>query len=294
MVSSEADALHSEQGVTDASVQSSSRLWWPGVLALAVIVLVPGLFFPQTASLTVSNWNSGIGAHGAGWLILALAAVVLWVRRDELLPKRFEVTGSALLTLIPAGAAVALALSLDRITVDAGASLLLASSLCVVAFGWRASAGLSGPAVVALFAMPLFAWSREPLSQVAAVVSDQVLPLLGVAVYRDGTLLHVGSGVFAVEKGCSGLNFLLTSACISLFACLMARSSLATILKHLALACAFAIAVNWLRIIVIVFIGDGYGLDHPIVADHLGFGWVLYSLLFLPYCYAVLPRPSAD
>ena len=97
-----------------------------------------------------------------------------------------------------------------------------------------------------------------------------------------GNVLTTPGGQFLVEEACSGLSFflvaLLLGVCFSKLNDLKFKSGIYFIL----FAACLAIVANWLRIIIIVIVGSYTQMQHPIVTDHLTFGWIVYLVTLVP------------
>ncbi len=149
------------------------------------------------------------------------------------------------------------------------------------------------PIALLALALPMWSWLREPLQFVAATVVASALALTGLSVFIEGTFISVPAGTFAVETGCSGLNYLLVSMSLATTAGLLARRPVIRLAGIVLGAAMFAVAINWLRIATIVVVGNATEMQSPLVTDHVTFGWLLFSIAFIPYCLFVLPRPAA-
>ncbi|MCR9278951.1 MAG: exosortase [Pseudomonadaceae bacterium] len=273
------------------AVESSQSYGWV-LLPLACIAAVFAVV-PAGLSLALENWNSGQGAYGAGWLMVALFAYVIWEERESLAPKgvAFEKTG-----LILVGVALALVwLAQERgsVTLSCAAAIVAAAAGFVTAYGWTAGLRILAPLALLALALPMWSWLREPLQFVAASVVASALSLTGMSVFIQGTFISVPAGTFAVETGCSGLNYLLVSTSLATTAGLLARRSTTKLAGIVLGAAAFAVAINWLRIALIIVVGNATQMQSPLVTDHVTFGWLLFSIAFIPYCLFVLPRPAA-
>lgn len=259
------------------------------IACMAVVFAV----VPQGLLVALENWNSGQGAYGAGWLMVALFAYVVWDERRYLAPLGVALERSGLGLIVTALGLTWLAWSRDSVTLSCAAAVVAAVAGFVTVYGWSASLKMLAPIALLALALPMWSWLREPLQFVAATVVASGLSLIGLSVFIEGTFISVPAGTFAVETGCSGLNYLLVSMSLATTAGLLARRPVTQLVGIVLGASMFAVAINWLRIATIVVVGNATEMQSPLVTDHVTFGWLLFSIAFIPYCLFVLPRPAA-
>lgn len=278
--------------VSQPSVDERSQSIGWVLLPIACMAMVFAIA-PEGLSLALENWNSGQGAYGAGWLMVALFAYVMWDERSFLAPAGYVIERSGFVLIVVALGLTWMAASRGSVTLSCAAAVAAAIAGVVTVYGWSAGLRILAPIALLALALPMWSWLREPLQFVAATVVASALAVTGLPVFIEGTLIVVPAGTFAVETGCSGLNYLLVSMSLATTAGLLARRPITHLAGIVLGAAMFAVAINWLRIATIVVVGNASEMQSPLVTDHVTFGWLLFSIAFIPYCLFVLPRPAA-
>lgn len=253
--------------------------WLPFGVAIAVWAIA---FLPTISSIAV-QWLEN-GAYSHGFLSLALALWAGWTQRQWIEPRPGWRWGAIALALA-AGltwwlADLAHVLKIQQLAVY-GILCLIFVILC----GWRVVPHLLSASLILFLVVPVWDFLQRPLQDWSTDVSFAVIRMLGVASIREGHLITMPGGRFLVEEACSGLGFLLCSLALAVFYIQLnhLRYTRAAIL--LLLAAAIAVLANWTRISTILIVGNTAGMQHPIVTDHLLFGWVVFSIALVPLFY---------
>ncbi len=256
--------------------------------ALVALLGLLGLaFLPIIATAIVPQWFGMRGFYSHGFIVLAMTVSLIWSHRHRL----FSATEPGSLAFaVAAGAASALwlvAWAADLLAVELFAvvgTMLLAG--CAV-LGRRSLWTFGAPFALLWFAVPMWAPIEPPLQLTAAAVVRHLVGWAGIPVYIDANFVHVPAGTFEIERGCSGLGFLLTSLSLSGYLILSVRPAPWRAAALAATAVVFGLAANWIRIMVIVLVGQRYGMESRLVHDHVWLGWVIYTVLMVPALWAV-------
>jgi EpsI family protein len=137
------------------------------------------------------------------------------------------------------------------------------------------------PIAIMFFALPLWGPIVPFLQDVTTKVTEFNLNLLGRPVYVVGNYLHVTGGIFLIEDACSGLRFLLIATILSLINSDLNSHNIRQGLTFLVIAVALALLANWVRVIIIVVLGDMTNMQHSLVHDHANFGWAVFLFVVL-------------
>ena len=256
------------------------------VLALLVCTLLVLYFNLSIVQSIFVEWNSN-GAYSHGLLGLLVVAYSAWWQRDLLAQVSLRPTWLGIVALL-LSAVLLLVSELASIQQLQQVSLLLV----MVAVIWA----LAGIRIIQILALPLLmlalilpVWSllQGPLRYVSTLVSYSVANLFIADLQLNGYHLITSGGIFSVEPSCSGLGFFLVAAllavCVSFFNHL--QFSKGCLLFTIALL--FAIVANWIRIIVIVVVGERTQMQHTIVQDHLTFGWFVFAACLIPLIFII-------
>lgn len=235
-------------------------------------------------------WTTSI-TYSHGYLVLAL---VVWlaireVRRLPSGPGSPDVLGLLALAVVT-GAAVAAHAS-DVLVVQ----LLLMPAVFVTmvwsAAGWTASKRFVAPAAYLIFAIPVWDHINEPLRVMTTSVVEQLAYLTSIPTFVEGNTVHIPSGTFHIEGGCSGLHYLIVACALSALYGLLELQTWKRRAGVVAAAAALALIANWIRVYVIILAGHLTDMQHYLVTvDHYYFGWgvffvVLAPLLILGYAF---------
>ena len=253
----------------------------PGHWLLLFLLLAWSAAFAGTLATVWTEWL-GTGAYSHGLLGPLVAGFFVWQQRREFSHCRPRPSIAAVAMALVLASGWWLAGLIDILLVQQLAALLLLFVLIFALFPAALWRRLWLPAVLLLLVWPIWNLLQLPLREVATEVSYRVLRGLGGPILLDGYRLTVPGGDFIVEKACSGLGFLL----IGLFVgcCFIRANRLSGWLSvgFLLFAAGLAVFSNWVRIVVIVLVGDATRMQHFIVTDHLSFGWAVYVVTLIP------------
>jgi exosortase len=252
-------------------------------IALATALLAAGIwsYWPTMANL-VQTWLR-VDAYSHGFLVLPLAGIFLWVRRDRFpgLAASAPWTSLALiaLTLVVRHAGDAFFFTF----LDAWSIIPWTAAGVALIGGWP----LLRWSWVAIFFLPFmiplpFAVETiltVPLQQIATAVSTATLQFLGQPAFADGNVILIGEQRLEVAEACSGLRqFVFIAALTYAYVALIRRPAW----EKLLLVCAaapIAIAANAARIVTtgLLFQWIPGEQAHEWIHDVAGWGMVLFA-----------------
>jgi exosortase len=272
----------------------------PAARRAALVILVAALPFvilwPTIVSLA-QLWSDPLRVElSHGYLTLAISAWLIWFRRRELSQVPTAVNWFAMIAL----AVLSIAwLVLMRASVQIGHQMLLPIvsivSVCAVC-GWAVTRRTLFPIGYLYLAMPIWTVMNALLQWGSVLAVRGFLRVLGIPAYFSGTTIEVSAGVFEIADGCSGLRLMLVGLAIAILYGEMQRASLGMRLMLVMLAAFLSAFANWLRILLIIGAAHFYGIDHPLVGDHIWFGWVVFAGTMVVFFYIAnrLPDGAAD
>ena len=264
-----------------------SDRWRRPLLTLVAIEAV--LLFGPTIAWLWDRWTLSVWQNAHGMFIPPLAAWLAWkaLKDQPHLPVQSSRWGFAL--LMPALAVHALDAGIHTQLLSAIALFIALPGLALLLLGGARTRLIAFPLVLLFFAIPIPLGFTEPLQlvlrQIAASATTAVLPLFGVPVFREGTLLDTTAGTVSISDACSGFSTLYASITVAALVAYMAPTWRQRLLV-LAAAAPVAIAANLLRVIALTLMvawGEGWLLDtfvHPL-SGMLTFALALPVLFWL-------------
>lgn len=211
-------------------------------------------YFPTISSL-VRNWvASGDNSHGVA--ILPLALYIIWQKKEAL--RQLPLDGSWIgLVIATLSLLVYLVARKGEMQTIASASMLFMLWGCIIfLFGFAIFRACLFPLLILFFMIPVpsqfIAVLTMPLQLFVSKASVGLISLVDIPIYREGNIIHFPQGTFEVAQACSGLRSIMTMLTLgAVMAYFTLRSNLLRCVLFL-LAIPIAIAVNILRVFVLV------------------------------------------
>lgn len=252
---------------------------WRTAIVTAILLSLLALFwYRETFNYLIGIWNqleSGNYAHG--YLVLLISVYLIYDRRSQLKQLTPEASYSAVILIIPAGI-LWLAASIVAVeVVQSVALLMLIMAIVWASFGTQVARVLAFPVLYIIFALPVWFPLSPLLQNVTADAVFSLIRVIDIPALRENNMIILSSGRLAIEEACSGLRYLLASLTLgTLYAYLNYQTLHSRVLVVLVSAGA-AILANIIRVFIIVYLAYETDMKHPLVADHLTFGWYIFS-----------------
>ena len=260
----------------------SGFLW---VQASVLVVLIAGLYSRVLADLANDWWTEP--SLSQGLLIPPLALYLAWSRRqlvfaDPAVPDNRGLCLVASACILYLLGKLGAEFFLPRISF-----VMLLAGLAWTFWGHARLRTLAFPLLLLATMVPLpvllYNSIAAPLQLFASDVATNVAQLLGVAVYRDGNIIHLAHISLGVEEACSGLNSLSALMVASLLLGFLVCRQLSVRVILFALSIPLSIAVNVLRVTGTAVIAD-YHEEFALGFYHSFSGWLVFiggfSILF--------------
>jgi EpsI family protein len=129
--------------------------------------------------------------------------------------------------------------------------------------------------------------------EITTAASVRILNGLGISSVRDGFIIAVSAGDFAVNQSCSGIAQSTSALAVTGLYAYLERLSLLRSAVLMTLGWLIAISGNVLRVVIIVAAGQASEMQHWLVHDHVWLGWVIFGIAITALLMAVgsqLPR----
>lgn len=250
--------------------------------SLLLLLAAWGVLFLADIQSLLGEWFES-GAYNHGPLVVAFSVFAAWRKRETLsrIPARTMATGYVLIFVL--GAIWLLAAAANVQLLRQAIVVAMLSAMILAVYGWKIYRVLIFPMMILFFAVPVWDVLREPLRAMTTFVAYHSISILDVPILRQGITLSVPGGTFAVEKSCSGLNYFLVALMLSTFFVHLNDITGRRRVFFIVFSLVLAVVANWLRVIVIIMIGNQTYMQHPIIDDHVTFGWYFYLVTLVPF-----------
>ena len=251
-------------------------------LLLVTFGILVAAFYPTT-SLLASSWNNQSGySHGPLVLLVSIWLVFREIRNR---PLSAPVTPSKWLFLFVIVACCAWVLAYlsatQAIHMIAFIGILYGAVSWI--FGAESAARFLIPVGILMFAVPIWDVLTPSLQQLTITVNSQVLGSFGWTAFIVGDIVHLRSGTFRIAEGCSGTHFLVVALTLGVLYVHLNYQSFRYCVLFVLLTSITAMIANWVRIFVIIIIGDVTNMQHFLIkVDHYYFGWGVFALMLIP------------
>ncbi len=241
------------------------------------------VFYSDAILSLWSEWVSEGSAYSHGPLIFVVSLYLVWVKRYEIL--KITPTSSVLLAsgLILASAPIWVVASVLSIETLKHVYIVIMIALLVWGVaGLRVAWAVIFPISYLFFSVPIWAALEPVLQNITAWSSGVVLSLIGVPVLVEGLFLSIPAGVFEVEGGCSGVNYLISGLALSVFYTFISYRSYWKRVVFISAAVILTIVGNIVRVVIIIIAGHMTDMQHSFITDHSAMGWWVFLLIMIP------------
>ncbi|MBI4893686.1 MAG: exosortase [Acidobacteria bacterium] len=157
---------------------------------------------------------------GHGFFVPAVAAYIVWQRRNEILSKSYESNWLGLIPLILGALLLAFGTFGVELFVTRVAFVLSLTGVVFTLGGWGLIKELYFPLILLLFMIPLpsviYYQITFPLQLLASQIAEHSIELAGIPILREGNVLRLPSGDLSVVEACSGIRSLMSLSFLSL------------------------------------------------------------------------------
>lgn len=260
---------------TDAAAAPATDARALGVILLATLAL----FWPTLASFP-GTWNVSYQEHG--FFVAALVVWLLWRDRRRIVDR----AGAGIPDLLPVlgllSVAWLFAVVMNVRLVHQFLFTLIMTVAAFVVFGWSARRIILVTAATFLLAIPFWGSLMPSLQRVTVIASGGIATLAGIEAEIGYDYISISAGTFLVEQGCSGINYLMGGLVLGASYGHLFTDRWQTQLKIVTIAGGMAIVGNWIRVAVLIFLGEATAMQSPYIEDHLWQGWAIFVLLMIP------------
>jgi len=232
-------------------------------------------------------WSTAEYSHGP---IIPMVSLYLFLRELRRMPEplaQIQDGGRGLLVMAGALALAILGNLMHVPDIVTYALILWLSGVVLAIFGWARGRHHQLPVFHLIFMLPLpqiLYWKLATYLQwLSSVIGVWLVSHAGVAVYLDGNVIDLGVYKLQVAEACSGLRYLFPILSFSYLFAILYRGPLWHKLVLLLAAAPITVIMNSVRIAIIGFLVDRYGIGQAEGFLHFFEGWVIFLI-----CVAIL------
>lgn len=246
-----------------------------------VLALLAALYFAVLQDLAAEWLSESSASHGL--LIPPLVIYLVWLGRSSILEQPAQPTGKGLWA-IALGCLMFLVGRLGAEFFLSRISFVIVLTGLIWTFWGPARLKKFGFPLVLLATMvplPVLVWNAlaSPLQLFASDTATTLAQALGVAIYRDGNIIHLANISLGVAEACSGLHSLSALMITSLLLGFLMLSSIGLRAVLFVLSIPMAIALNVARITGTAVLAD-YWQDIAFGFYHSFSGWLIFVFGF--------------
>jgi exosortase D (VPLPA-CTERM-specific) len=256
---------------------------WLPIFALSIVLIV--IFYDGLAQM-VKQWVSS-EEYGYGFLIPAIAAFLIWQKKNEL--ESVAVGGSWLgLIMTIFGLALFMLGELSTLyTIVQYAFVVVVAGVALSLLGWQGFKLVWVPFLLLIFMIPLPGFLYQGLSTELQLLSSKlgvaVIRLFNISVYLEGNVIDLGSYKLQVVEACSGLRYLFPLASLAFISAYIFRGAFWKKAIIFLSSMPITVAMNSFRIGIIGVLVEHQGSSAAEGFLHYFEGWVIFMA-----CMAVL------
>jgi len=259
--------------IAPQSIAGKRLLIW-SLLAVGAVVLP----LVATFASMVAIWNRD-STFTHGYIIPLLSAWLLWRDRRGLLAVDIK---PAPLAWWPIAALLALWMLADLSDVQVvrqGVAVALIPCALWLVLGTAFARRALFPLLYLLFAVPFGDFLVPYLVEFTTHFTVAAVQLVGVPIYREGTLFSLPSGNFEVIKACSGVRYLIATIALGTLFAALSYTSWRRRVAFMAMCLVLPVIANGVRAFGIVMIAHLSELRYAVGVDHFIYGWVFFGFV---------------
>ena len=229
----------------------------------------------------IGPWHED-GTYSHGYLLLGIAGYMFWRNRKFLSYPATKTNSIAIITFVGL-CAVWLAARIMGIEVVYRALIpFFLLNLFYFVLTPKAASKFVFPCLILLFAIPFWGLLSGLLQIVSAQMVTTIVQSMGLNVFLNDIYITIPAGTFEVAGGCSGIRYLLVTLTLSSIYSHFYYNKASSIIKLTLLSIVLSLVTNWIRIVILVFVGHYTDMQHEMLDDHNNLGWIVFFILMIP------------
>jgi exosortase D (VPLPA-CTERM-specific) len=268
------------------TVPTGSAMPWLRSVLVLLTLLAAIIFFRSAFVSLLQAWERPEYSHG--YIIPLIAGFIALKRLDISDKLKSTSTGFWAFAVFVLGLLAGLVGNLANIADLTSYGMLLAvAGLALLTLGLRGGLKLWPAWAYLAFMLPLPNFLYWPLSIKLQFISSQLgvalIKLMGVPVFLEGNIIDLGTYQLQVAEACSGLRYLFPLMSFGFLFAVLYKGPVWQKLLLFFVTIPITLIMNSVRIAVIGFLVDRYGIAQAEGFLHVFEGWVIFVV-----CIAVL------
>lgn len=136
-----------------------------------------------------------------------------------------------------------------------------------------------------IFAIPIWDQLNDLLLSISSNVVGWMVKAIGMPALIEGNSIYIPYGHIIIADGCSGIRYFVIALALGYIISLLNHYNIKRMLMTLLVAASIGLLANWIRIFILILVGNETKMQSPLMADHEYFGWILFGCLCLPAIY---------
>jgi exosortase len=272
---------------TGKSITQSKPVYnWALFIQFVALFAASALLFRETISPLFARWVKW--DQDLSHAIPTLCALLFLILRTSSFPYKKDIAAVRLLLITSLGLLSLgwLLFALANITILANIIILLCIPTVIAASYSMQTMRYFLPSLgVLFFTIPLFSQINNILVLLSANVVGFLVTLFGMTALIDGQSIYIPSGHIYIADGCSGLRYLTIAMLLGYILAILNNYTIKRTIITLCIAATLGLSANWIRIFLLVVIGDLTEMKSSLMHDHEFFGWALFASIMFPAIY---------
>lgn len=135
------------------------------------------------------------------------------------------------------------------------------------------------------FALPFWGDINGIIQGLSAKMVGVLIWASGIPAYTDGVMVHVPGGVIEIAQSCSGLHEFIVGLALAALYGKLSDEPWRRRLRWLALMGVLSLAVNWVRIFIVIVAAYETEMRSSLVRQHYWLGWWLFAFVFAAFLW---------
>jgi exosortase len=253
---------------------------------IVIATVLTCVLFWHAFQFAWNKWDTDPN-YGHAYFVPPAAAYLAWRKRDALRSQEQKPSPAGIALVAPAIALHAMASNAGLLRFSMVAFVMVLAGETVVFCGWGTVRHLVVPLVLLLFAVPIPLYLESatlPMKLVASAMSTGLLKVLGLSVYREGTIIHLPNMTLEVATACSGLRSLVLVTTVGAFYGYVSQQTNVRRIIIFASSIPIAVCANIARIVATAVLSNSVDSEvaHKLIHDFSGiFVFVVAGALFV-------------